>query len=476
MSQNRAGGYVPSGEVDASGDRDEGKRKAVWSFVSQNLVMVANRMISDSQDQALGFQFDSGLNSSRAFARELGGLCEEVAYRQPADSSDPKALRESLSLTRVSSLSKLKELRSIGAGLRSELSGQVVEALTHNGWRALTEDVPDFTEQPILTFQSLDAPILWEMMYEGSQLGEPDWKRFWGFSVPTTHWVNQSRAPRIDLQYGCFSAIDETLEFAEQEARLLNEQLRPDIPKGSLAENLRGRVEKELRGHLDADDKVDAWLRECPKGTWLAHYLDEWVATGGDEDTKSYDADQWKEGALADVLKQSHKYDLIHFACHCEPEEDTEFLTYLDWTVGGEPMSLEVTLLTTPELRQEVKSLDQRGPLVFLNACGTAQQGKSYEAPGFPRKWIDCSGALAVVATLCPVPDYFAHAFSRQFYHFLLGIEEKKGDGGSGRATPRYPHVADALLATRRYFMEQYNNPLGLAYVLYACPGAYVSD
>jgi hypothetical protein len=96
-----------------------------------------------------------------------------------------------------------------------------------------------------------------------------------------------------------------------------------------------------------------------------------------------------------------------------------------------------------------------------VNACGTGQQNAAAEPPGFPAQWVGY-GALAVLVTLCPVPDHFAHAFAVRFY------EELFGDG----ARPGYP--AEALLATRRHFMEEFNNPLGLAYVLYARQGVHV--
>jgi hypothetical protein len=81
--------------------------------------------------------------------------------------------------------------------------------------------------------------------------------------------------------------------------------------------------------------------------------------------------------------------------------------------------------------------------------------------------WILNRGALAVLATLCPVPDYFAHEFARHFYRQLF-----PADGGRKGVRPCF--LAEALLATRRHFLDQYNNPLGLAYVLYATQGARV--
>src|SRR4029453_8357347 len=105
------------------------------------------------------------------------------------------------------------------------------------------------------------------------------------------------------------------------------------------------------------------------------------------------------------------------------------------------------------------------GPMVFLNACGTGEQSDSYEPPGFPAQWIGNLSALAVVATLCPVPDYFAHAFALKFYDFLFQATLNS----NALENNRNRYVSEALLATRRHFMQEpYNNPLGLAYVLYA--------
>jgi hypothetical protein len=67
-------------------------------------------------------------------------------------------------------------------------------------------------------------------------------------------------------------------------------------------------------------------------------------------------------------------------------------------------------------------------------------------------------GASGVIATACDIPDRFAAAFACEFYKNLLS------DSGG-----RSPTVSKALLKTRRAFMsEPYNNPLGLAYGLFA--------
>jgi CHAT domain-containing protein len=145
----------------------------------------------------------------------------------------------------------------------------------------------------------------------------------------------------------------------------------------------------------------------------------------------------------------------VHFACHGEVDEQTELLSRLRFRVGGADLILPLMWLAPLKV---AGAGAPRGPLVFLNACSTNQPAAG--SFSFPQAWID-AGAAAVVATLCPVPDDFALLFAEEFYKRLLS-------GG------RYARVAETLLDTRRHFMQHYNNPLGLAYVLYARRGTHV--
>lgn len=97
----------------------------------------------------------------------------------------------------------------------------------------------------------------------------------------------------------------------------------------------------------------------------------------------------------------------------------------------------------------------------------------TYASPSFPVKWIKDQRALAVIATLCPVPDYFAHAFALKFYEILFATEETTSANTTASISANQ-YIATALLETRRYFMEKYNNPLGLAYIIYAIKDAHI--
>jgi hypothetical protein len=461
--------------------RDKDERESLLIIVAKPMVLVGNKPVMTEL-----FKEDQALNAGRTFVEQLYRLSEAIADQQPddlpADLSDQplepqlqQRLSDSLKLDRATSLKVLIELRKTGAGLRKALeeeAKEVVEQLAYNGFPG-----DDVQKEPALTFQEDQrVPTLWDMMYEGGQAGLPEWERFWGFRVPITHWVHETRTREIRLQQGFFSAINEDLDFAGREVNLLKQQLRhiPQIKHSNLADALRLHVDHDLQERMQGNaDQIEAWWHACHAGPgpgpWLWAFLKE---LNDDEDLRQILAEEWVKDRLIKILGRT-RYDLIHFACHCEASQKTEFLSRLDMRVGGADVSMDVSLMAT-DMQRERLSADEPGPLVFLNACGTGQMGASYEPPGFPSQWIRGQRALAVVATLCPVPDYFAHAFARKFYEILFGIPSGQGEGAGTPARKRY--VAEALLRTRRFFMQEYNNPLGLAYVLYAVRGAYVLD
>ncbi len=464
MSAGRMGVWVPD-PVEA---KSKDTRKSFWVTRSGTGAFVGNKYMHN-----LGFKQDQALQANRAFVQRLYYLSKMVDRQQPYDLNNEDALRDSLKLNESTSLSVLNGLRTIGAGLRGELSQDMVNAFSILGF--LRDGVK---EEPALTFQeATEAPILWEMMYEGNQLDRPDWERFWGFRIPITHWVDETRTEEILLQHGVFSATSDKLRFAGREVELLThrlKQLKLELTEYNLAIMLQKQVHEHLLNQLHWDSQqVTAWWEACPaKGkisdSWLIRFFDQLAA---DPAMREFESDTWKKRVFAYIFRDSGvSYDLIHFACHCEPNQETEFLSRLDMTVAGEPVSLEVGFMTDLR-RKENWSPEDPGPLVFLNACGTSQQGPSWEPPGFPVHWITCQGALAVVATLCPIPDYFAHAFALKFYDTLFRAISAPRES----ALARNCFVAEALLSTRRYFMEEFNNPLGLAYILYATKGAHVT-
>jgi hypothetical protein len=415
----------------------------------------------------LGFKHDGdvALNAKREFAAGLYEVSLELDQKiveHPPNLPDPseplyeQSLDAALTLDQGATLLALQKLRQCGRAFRGRLDKGMVTALKNFGFPQ--NDPP---KEPALTFANNEhAPILWDMMYEEEKPGAPlNWENFWGFRVPITHWESISRHNEIRLKKGLFSAIDQTLNFATSEVALLAGQLNSSLPHKSLSDAVKERAKQklcELRKHDDA--QVDAWFAAQADDCWLSEFLQE-LRGENEQKMAEFLTVSWKQDTVREIFTDPHfAYELVHFACHCEPGKISELITQLNINIAGEDVSLDVASMTDP---REWTS-EEPGPLVFLNACGTGQQSATNEPPGFPDIWIKQHGALAVIATLCPVPDLFAHAFALKFYRLLF----------SGTADPKAPtlhrYLGEVLLETRRHFMEHCGNPLGMAYVLYA--------
>jgi hypothetical protein len=94
-------------------------------------------------------------------------------------------------------------------------------------------------------------------------------------------------------------------------------------------------------------------------------------------------------------------------------------------------------------------------PLVILNACGAGNLAPLYTS-NFVEMFLR-QGALGVVATECILPQSFAADFTKQLYDCLLDETNKAA-----------VYVAECLLATRRHFLEEHDDPTGLLYSMYA--------
>lgn len=95
------------------------------------------------------------------------------------------------------------------------------------------------------------------------------------------------------------------------------------------------------------------------------------------------------------------------------------------------------------------KFFERRRPIVFLNMCQSADLVPSMSS-GFVRVFLD-HNASAVVGTDSPMTAVFANAFAKLVLDELF----------AGR------DIGTALWKSRRYFLKDMKNPLGLAYTLY---------
>jgi CHAT domain len=457
MNSLRIGGYSQT---------KQSSRKMCKVVVFPQIVLVDNQPIYGG----VGFQRDVSLNASREFAKILYKLCTDVANKQPRglnilDEETESKFQKSIYIEEPNCQRILFDLGKIGGGLRSDLSGEMVNAFKTLGFlKDNTQEDPAFTFLEDVTQANSQAPILWEMMYEGDLADDLQWQNFWGFKVPIAHWITGNRAKEIRLQK-TFSAIHESLKFAGKETDSLFQKLAPELSHTTLLKLCQEKFDKDLLQKNQNSEKPDLADNSCQDKRWLYNHFNS--GFDGNDENREFEAEKWKREIFKSIFKESKTvYDLLHFACHSEGN-NTEFLSQLIMKVAGESINLDVTFIKSALKRKDSWDDNEPGPLVFLNACGTFNQNNSHEPPGFPSSWIKSQGALAVIGTICPVPDYFAYAFARKFYEVLFKAI-------ANQDIVRECYLSEALLITRRYFMETYNNPLGLAYVLYARDGTHV--
>jgi hypothetical protein len=262
------------------------------------------------------------------------------------------------------------------------------------------------------TIKSDTFSLLWEMLYTGSSRGEIDVERFWGF---------RHRIARFKL--GASVSTEEEIYPDSDFLFCHNHQLAS------------WREERDSVRHLVS-----------PR--FHFHLLDG-VASMPDDLSLGPDAAQW----FIDVLALLD-LGMLHLACHCLPNQASALLSEL--VISWESALIRVKLLDLQAARRDF--IFSIHPLVFLNACKTmTNPDLLVQGDSFPGSFLRF-GASGVVATACDVHHQFAAAFAAKFYENLL-IDI----GGRSRT------VSEALLRTRQFFIKPpYNNPLGLAYGLYA--------
>jgi len=265
-----------------------------------------------------------------------------------------------------------------------------------------------------LSFTFLAPPsqsFFWEMLYAGSPI-QVDPEQHWGFRYPIGRLYWGTDIPeKIYLQEGIFTSVHDKLEFSKQEARNIQ----------SFVAKINQVIGPRIRVQL----------------------LDE-IARG----------QKWSAEKLVGFFHgDDFRYGLIHFACHCENLGNTGAIkARLSLTACEEALELELEELL---IWQEYGFICK--PFVFLNACQSATLGHLLETTSFPSEFLNF-GAGGVIAAACTIPDNFASAFATEFYRRLFDQATERGSA----------NIGEILLETRLHFLRKYNNPLGLAYGLFA--------
>lgn len=154
---------------------------------------------------------------------------------------------------------------------------------------------------------------------------------------------------------------------------------------------------------------------------------------------------------------------VLYFCCHAQGVGDDTNLrldkSYL-WLTDRKSDRTKKNRQITPEVFADwLHDLRfEHGPVVFLNACQTAQMNSIFYE-GFVPAFLG-HGASSLIGTQTEMPAIFAGKFAQRFFEefFSGGIDEER------RPLHR---IGDVLLELRREFIDRHNNPLGLLFSLY---------
>ncbi len=343
---------------------------------------------------------------NQEFVEVLTRICDEVANQgDTLKPLDPDVLAQFAS-----------DLADVGGTAYALIPKEVRAYLRKREDDEVTRGVSvDFSFEESFSF-------LWEMMYQGTPLEPFDWKNFWGFRFPIGHlyWETEPSST-IRVNRGLFASTHDELRNSRLEVE--------ELEKKFIELGQRFQLDVAVQ-RLESVLTVDA-MKECER-----------------ELLTLFVADEFRSG-------------VVHFACHCDSVPAA--------AGGAGDVTRAYLAMTAHKLTVEMKLREllklhgaglgfRHAPLVFLNACKSATPTYLLQAFGFPMTLLKF-GAGGVIATACPVPDTFASAFATEFYKRLLDRLDLH----------EFPTVVgEALLETRLHFLNEYNNPLGLAYGLYA--------
>jgi len=328
-------------------------------------------------------------------------------------------------------LNLLEELREVGADAFSLLGERATEEI-----RKIEEDVKDRGISLDFKFPP-EMSCLWELMYPGDPFRKMDHQedpqKFWGFRYPIGRsYDNISMRDRVRLRKGVFASSHSQLIHTDEELTQLKQKIHT------------------LRDLLDLEVCFQRLEEAIPSDTLNLSEIMGFFS--GDK----------------------FGYGVVHFACHCvHPSSQIADAAQAYLLFSAHQQDVQITVNKFQTAKQHNYGFREH-PLVFLNACGSATP-QYLQSLKFPNVLIDF-GAGGVIATACMVPDTFASAFASEFYSRLLDKYIADAQIAKQIDTPeallnvleRPTYISETLFETRWHFWNTYQNPLGLAYGLYA--------
>ncbi|HZJ61984.1 MAG TPA: CHAT domain-containing protein [Kofleriaceae bacterium] len=215
---------------------------------------------------------------------------------------------------------------------------------------------------------------------------------------------------------------------------------------------LEGAIQPCLNPHLDTEEHLEVVARQ--RGFWkrIEHRQVRPAIESGDQ-LRAYLKD---EGSAAPAI--------LYFFCHARAAHEMNDQLFQIAAAADEQASLLLDAsgsqgeLSVGELRKLRKSPLKARPLVFLNACSSAEADQYYQSQ-FLTLFVSQWQARAFIGSDWKIPTEFADAFARRALDRFLGRD------------PEAPRLAlgAALHATAVEVLEL-KNPFPLIYALYGRP------
>jgi len=215
---------------------------------------------------------------------------------------------------------------------------------------------------------------------------------------------------------------------------------------------LDGAIQPCLNPHLDTEERLEVVARQ--RGFWkrIEHRQVRPAIESGDQ-LRAYLKD---EGSAAPAI--------LYFFCHARAAHEMNDQLFQIAAAADEQASLLLDAsgsqgeLSVGELRKLRKSPLKARPLVFLNACSSAEADQYYQSQ-FLTLFVSQWQARAFIGSDWKIPTEFADAFARRALDRFLGRD------------PDAPQLAlgAALHATAVDVLEL-KNPFPLIYALYGRP------
>lgn len=216
---------------------------------------------------------------------------------------------------------------------------------------------------------------------------------------------------------------------------------------------LDGSIQPCLNPHLDAEERLEVVARQ--RGFWkrIEHRQQVRPAIESGDQLRAYLKD---EGSAAPAI--------LYFFCHARAAHEMSDQLFQIAAAADEQASLLLDAsgsqgeLSVGELRKLRKSPLKARPLVFLNACSSAEADQYYQSQ-FLTLFVSQWQARAFIGSDWKIPTEFADAFARRALDRFLGRD------------PESPRLAlgAALHATAAEVLEL-KNPFPLIYALYGRP------